>query len=269
MKKLTDVNAFIIDMDGVLWQELTPLPGLTDFFSMLREKGIPFILATNNASLTQQQYVDKLKSMDVSVSASEILTSSMATAHYLAGHAEPESTRLFVIGEKGLKQPLLDKGFSITDTFDKEQPADYVICGLDRDLNWEILTNASLHLNAGAGLIATNADTSLPTKQGRVLGNGAIIAALESASQKKATAIGKPEATMYHQAIKRLNVSHDKTIAIGDRLNTDILGAVKADIRSILVLSGISSKEDLKSINYQPTWIMQGIQEITHALQID
>jgi 4-nitrophenyl phosphatase len=269
MQPITDVNAFIIDMDGVLWEEMTPLPGLTDFFILLREKTISFILATNNASLTQQQYVDKLKLMGVSVSAKEILTSSMATAYYLSEHVEPESTRLFVIGEKGLRQPLIDKGFAITDSFDKKQPADFVICGLDRHLNWEKLTNASLHLNAGARLVATNADTSLPTEQGRVLGNGAILAALESASQQKAEVIGKPEATMYHQAIKILNVSHDRTIAIGDRLNTDILGAINTGIRSIMVLTGISSREDLKSIDYQPTWVMQGIQEITHALRID
>ena len=269
MQAITDVNAFIIDMDGVLWKELTPMPGLTEFFSTLRAKSIPFILATNNASLTQQQYVDKFKSMGVSITTDEVLTSSMATALHLSEQVEPKSTRLFVIGEEGLRAPLTDKGFTVVDTFEKNQPADFVICGLDRQLNWDKFVNASLHLNAGANLIATNADTSLPTDRGRIPGVGAILAGLETATNKKPDVIGKPEPTMYHLAIKILNVSPDKTIAIGDRLNTDILGACNAGIHSILVLSGISCEEDLKSIDYQPTWIMQGIQEITHALQTD
>jgi len=271
MQPLTNIKALIIDMDGVLWEGLDPLPGLCNFFITLRKNDTPFILATNNASLTQQQYVAKLAKMGVSVSADEVLTSSMATAHYLSDQTVASNTTLFVIGEEGLHQPLKEKGFKIIDSesYSESNTADFVVCGLDRELTWKKLATACLHLNAGAQFIATNADTSLPTEQGPVAGNGAILAALEAASKISPTVIGKPGATMYQQAIKTLNTSLENTVAIGDRLDTDILGAVNTGIRSIMVLSGISTEEDLKTIDYQPTWIMQDIQEITAALQID
>ncbi len=271
MQTLTDIHALIIDMDGVLWEGTRALPGLEGFFSLLRKQQLPYILATNNASLTQDQYISKLKSMGISVSADEILTSSMATAHYLSELVTPSSTHVLVIGEDGLRQPLLNKGFSIIDKpFQSTgQTADFVICGLDRQLTWDKLAEASLHICAGAKFIATNADTTLPTERGPVIGNGAILAALRAATQVTPTVIGKPEAVMYQQAIKILGVPPEKTVAIGDRLNTDILGAVNTGIRSIMVLTGISSKDDLKSIDYQPTWIMTDIQEITEALQAE
>ena len=267
MQPLSNIHALIIDMDGVLWKGSQALPGLTDFFQALRDLKIPFLLATNNASLTQDQYIDKLASMHVAVSPYEILTSSMATACYLSEQIDPKSSRVFVIGEDGLRQPLIEKGFTLIDCYQNNaEPADFVICGLDRQLIWDKLVNASLHLSAGAKFIATNADTSLPTERGTILGNGAILAALQAATQIKPTIIGKPEPIMYQQAINMLGISPDKTVAIGDRLNTDILGAVNTGIRSLMVLTGISTEADLKTIDYQPTWIMPDIQAVTKAL---
>lgn len=267
MQSLTNIQALIIDMDGVLWEGNRPLPGLKDFFKCIRKKNLPFILATNNASLTQEQYISKLEIMGVSISPSEILTSSMATAHYLSEQTIPDSSTIFVIGEQGLRLPLIKKGYTLIDSFQSDaNPVDFVICGLDRSLTWDKLADATLHINSGAKFIATNADTTLPTERGPVLGNGAILAALQSATQVSPLIIGKPEPIMYQQAIKLLNVAPEKTIAIGDRLNTDILGAVNTGIRSIMVLTGISSEEDLKSIDYQPSWIMPDLQAITKAL---
>ncbi|MCF6204136.1 MAG: HAD-IIA family hydrolase [Methylococcaceae bacterium] len=266
MNTLTNIHALIIDMDGVLWEGNRALPGLIEFFQLLRKKSLPFVLATNNASLTQEQYISKLKTMDVTVSHKEILTSSMATAHYLSEHSIPNSKRAFVIGEEGLRQPLAEQGFTLIDSFDAETSADFVICGLDRKLTWEKLANASLHLHAGAKFIGTNADTTLPTEKGPVVGNGAILAALQATTKVSPTIIGKPEPIMYQQAIKTLGVAPEDTIAIGDRLNTDILGAVNTGVRSILVLTGISSEEDLKSVDYKPTWIMPDICSVTEAL---
>ncbi len=267
MKLLTNIQALIIDMDGVLWEGSRALPGLKDFFLLLRQKSLPFVLATNNASLTQDEYVSKLKTMGVTVSHSEILTSSMATAHYLAEHSATNATRTFVIGEKGLRQPLTEQGFTLVDSYNADAPADFVICGLDRKLTWDKLADASLHLHAGAKFIATNADTTLPTERGPVIGNGGILAALQATSQISPIVIGKPEPIMYQQAIKTLDVALEDTVAIGDRLNTDILGAVNTGIRSIMVLTGISSEDDLKSIDYQPTWIMPDICAVSKALK--
>lgn len=267
MQTLTNIRALIIDMDGVLWEGNHPLPGLKEFFQLLRKKSLPFVLATNNASLTQDQYVSKLRNMGITVSSKEILTSSMATAFYLSEQPIPDSPRAYVIGEEGLRQPLTEQGFTLIDSFDADTPADFVICGLDRKLTWDKLADASLHLHSGAKFIATNADTSLPTERGPVVGNGAILAALQATTQVSPTVMGKPESIMYKQAIKTLGVAPEYTVAIGDRLNTDILGAVNTGIRSIMVLTGISSKDDLKSSDYQPTWIMPDIRAITAALK--
>ncbi len=267
MQNFTNIHALIIDMDGVLWEGNRPLAGLQAFFQYLRHHKMPFVLATNNASLTQAQYVSKFKNMGITVSDKEILTSSMATALYLSEQSSPQSNRAFVIGEEGLRAPLKEKGFTLIDAFTADNPADFVICGLDRQLTWDKLAAASLHIHAGATFIATNADTTLPTEKGPVVGNGGILAALEAATNITATSIGKPEPIMYQQAIKVLGVAPEFTVAIGDRLNTDILGAVNTGIRSIMVLTGISTEDDLKSSPYQPTWVLSDLPAITDALK--
>ncbi|KJV07813.1 HAD-IIA family hydrolase [Methylocucumis oryzae] len=273
MAILSNIRALIIDMDGVLWHGNNPLPGLVDFFQTLRQLNIRFILATNNASLTQQQYVSKLADMGVSVSPEEIMTSGIATALYLAEHEDPAKTRIFVIGEDGAKQPLLEKGFTLTDLYQLNtentpgQGADIVVCGKDQTLTWDKLATASLNIRAGAKFIGTNADTTLPTEHGITHGNGAILAALQTATGVSPTIIGKPEPIMYQQAMSLLAVPPNLTVAIGDRLETDILGAVRTGIRSLMVLTGVSTEADLQHSDYQPTWVMSDIQAVTEALK--
>lgn len=274
MNQIDNVAGLIIDMDGVLWHGNNPISGLTAFFAILREIKLPFVLATNNASLTQQQYIDKLASMGVEVTADEILTSSMATASYLNDHQPKEERRVFVIGEDGLREPLRAHGFILTDLYEVDRAdnadskgADLVVTGLDRQLTWDKLATATLNIKQGAAFFATNADTTLPTELGDVMGNGGTIAALEAVTGVKAVSIGKPEPILYQQALATLKTDLSNTIAIGDRLNTDILGAVNAGIRSILVLTGISTKQELQEVDYQPTWVMQDIEEITAVLR--
>jgi 4-nitrophenyl phosphatase len=246
---------------------------LIDFFEMLRNQDIRFILATNNASLTPEQYVTKLARMGVKVALSEILTSAMATALYLSKHTDPATTRVFVLGEDGARQPLLELGFTLTGLYEvnnsehPNQGADIVVCGKDSTLTWDKLATATLNIRAGAKFIGTNADTTLPTEYGITHGNGAILAALQVASGVEPTIIGKPEPIMYQQAIALLGSDPAETVAIGDRLETDILGAVRTGIRSLMVLTGISTEEDLLSSDYQPTWVMSDIQAVTHALR--
>jgi 4-nitrophenyl phosphatase len=272
---IDNIGGLIIDMDGVLWHGKQALPGLAAFFSLLRDKQLPFILATNNASLTQQQYIEKLAGMGVTVCADEVLTSSMATAAYLREHVSADKKRVFVIGEEGLKQPLLDYGYELTELYQVNQPdkgivndgADIVVSGLDRTLTWDKLATATLNIRAGALFYATNADTTLPTELGEVMGNGGTLAALEAATGVKPICIGKPEPVLYQQALKILGTTQHNTIAIGDRLNTDILGAVNAGMRSIMVLTGVSSEADIKAVDYQPDWVMQDLDAVTAALK--
>jgi len=274
MQPFTNIRALIIDMDGVLWHGTQPIPGLTDFFQSLRELQIRFILATNNASLTPEQYVTKLARMGVTVTQDQILTSGIATALYLSEHVNPAKTRVFVVGADGATQPLIERGFTLTGLYEVnnssdpvKKGADIVVCGKDETLTWAKLATATLNIRAGAKFIGTNADTTLPTEHGITHGNGAILAALEVATGVTPTIIGKPEPIIYQQALTLLGVDPDETVAIGDRLETDILGAVRTGIRSIMVLTGVSTEDDLKEANYQPTWVMPDIRAVTQALR--
>jgi 4-nitrophenyl phosphatase len=275
MIKIDDLAGLIIDMDGVLWHGNKPIEGLVEFFSELRSSAIPFVLATNNASLTQQQYVDKLAGMGVDIDHCQILTSSMATAHYLIQHLPADKRRVFVIGEDGLRQPLVELGFTLTDLYQVNQPAkgifdqgaDLVVSGLDRQLTWDKLATATLNINGGAQFFATNSDTTLPTELGEVMGNGGVLAALEAVTGIKPISIGKPAPILYQQALALLGTDKTNTIAIGDRLNTDILGAINAGMRSIMVLTGVSTKQDIAESDYKPTWVMDNIQQITQTLR--
>ena len=268
MQSFTDIRALIIDMDGVLWHGDRPQAGLIEFFQTLRHLKMPFVLATNNASLTAAQYVDKLAKMSVTISENEILTSGMATALFLSRRYDAEQTRAFVIGGIGARQPLLDLGFTLTDLYETkpEQSPHLVVCGLDRELSWDKLATATINIRAGAHFFGTNGDTSLPTEHGVTHGNGAILAALQTATGISPTIIGKPEPIIYRLALELLGMDMKHTVAIGDRLDTDILGAVRTGIRSVLVLSGISTEQDLLQVDYAPTWIVPDIRDITCAL---
>ena len=271
MIPFTNIRGLIIDMDGVLWHGNQAIAGLTDFFQILRQQQLRFILATNNASHTPQQYVQKLADMGVAVELNEVMTSAMATAMYLAEHMNPAETRVFVVGEDGAIQALLEQGFTLTKPYEINGPtskgADVVVCGKDHTINWDKLATATLNIRAGAMFIGTNGDNTLPTELGLIHGNGAILAALETASGVKPMIIGKPEPIMYQQAIARLGTDLSETIAIGDKLETDILGAVRTGIRSLMVLSGVSTEADLKATDYQPTWVMSDIRAVTAALE--
>ena len=271
MTAFNNFNALIIDMDGVLWHGNQPIDGLADFFQTLRDLKLRFILATNNASLTPQQYVKKLAGMGVTVELSEIMTSAMATAMYLAEQMDPAQTRVFVVGEDGAIQALQEQGFTLTAPYEinsaTSKGADVVVCGKDHTINWDKLATATLNIRAGAKFIGTNGDNTLPTELGLIHGNGAILAALTTATGISPTIIGKPEPIMYQQAIAKLGADLSKTIAIGDKLETDILGAVRTGIRSLMVLTGVSTEADLKASEYQPTWVMPDIRAVTEALK--
>lgn len=264
MDSLRNLRAFIIDMDGVLWEGNRPMPGLVEFFQTLCDRQIKFVLATNNASKTPEQYVSKLAGMGVTVARDEILTSAQAAALYLRQQSA-NGTKVYAIGEDGVRQALAELGFALAGLY--EVDAQFVVCGMDRGLSWDKLATATLNIRAGAKFIGTNPDTTLPTERGITHGNGAVLAAIQAATGVAPIIMGKPEPIMYQLAMARLGADLATTAAIGDRLETDILGAVRTGIRSVFVLSGVSSREQLAGLEYQPTWVMQNIAEVTRALK--
>lgn len=267
---LRALPAAIIDMDGVLWAGDRPLPGLAAFFDALRARQVRFVLATNNASRTPEQFVAKLASMGVAVSAAEVLTSAQATALYLreqppaANDGRRQPGRVFAIGDQGVRQALREAGFDLCELYDLT--AGTVVCGMDLGLSWDKLATATLNIRAGARFVGTNPDVTLPTERGITHGNGAILGALQIATGVAPVIVGKPEPIMFQQALRRLGTTAAETVVIGDRLETDILGAVRAGLPSLLVLSGISQPADLAAAASRPTWVLPSIVELAALL---
>jgi 4-nitrophenyl phosphatase len=264
MNSLREMRAAVIDMDGVLWEGERALPGLIEFFGALRQRQIRFVLATNNASRTPEQYVEKLARMGVTVTVADIFTSAQATALVL-GQRSPGGGHVYVIGEESLTRALTEAGFTCGGLY--ENGASYVVVGMDRGLTWDKLATATLNIRAGAMFVGTNPDLTLPTERGITHGNGAILAALQAATGIAPMVVGKPEPTMYQQALPRLGSDPAFTVAIGDRLDTDILGAVRAGLPSALVLTGVSKRADLDTLSYCPNWVLESILEITRELE--
>lgn len=253
---LHTIRHLLIDMDGVLWRGDEPMPHLQEFFAFLHQQAIDFILVTNNSSKTPQQYVDKLAHMGVDIAPGQVLTSALASAAYLVDVA-PVGARVYAIGGEGLRQALQERGFVLT-----EEGADYVVVGWDRDLTWDKLATAALLIHEGAAFIGTNPDVSYPTERGPVPGNGAQLAALEVATGVTPVVAGKPERQLYEEALRRLNASSEATAMVGDRLDTDMAGAERAGLSTVLVLSGIAGEGDLESSAVQPDVVCADIGEL-------
>jgi 4-nitrophenyl phosphatase len=254
---LHPISHLIIDMDGVLWRGDEPVEGLVEFFAFLRQQRVDFVLATNNSTRPPEQYVAKLARFGVEVPTGCVLTSAQATAAYLASLAPPE-TPVYAIGEEGVLQALKQRGFVLTD----EQAA-YVVVGWDRQLTWDKLATAALLIHAGAGFIGTNPDTNFPTERGPVPGDGAQLIALEITTGVAPTIVGKPEPRMYREALQLMGARAEDTAVIGDRLDTDVTGGVRAGLTSILVLSGIATEADVAASPVKPDLVCASIKEIT------
>jgi 4-nitrophenyl phosphatase len=262
MDDLTTTRAMIIDLDGVLWLGDMPLPGLDDFFALLRRRQIRFILVSNNATTTARTVQAKLRGMGVEVSPDEILTSSAATAVYLRD-LFPQGARIYVVGEAPLKEALTSFGFLLADRAENVQ---VVIGSLDRQVTYEMLTEASLAIRAGALFLGTNGDVTYPTERGPAPGSGALLAALQAASGRAPKIVGKPEPYVYAQALARLGVSPEATLALGDRLETDILGGQRAGLKAAIVLTGVTRREDLANSPVRPDWVFEGLPDVCRAL---
>ena len=259
-KSLADIRDLLIDMDGVLYRGMAPIPGSREFLEFAREKRIPFLLFTNNSTLTPEQYVAKLASMGIAVSMDEIFTSAQATALYLPKIVPPGSP-VFMIGEDGLRAALLESGYRLV----HGKHAAAVVVGMDRDLTYEKLRIATLAIRAGAQFIATNPDVTFPSEEGIAPGNGAALAALEVSTDTKPLMIGKPEKPIFDIALGRLGTSRDAAAMIGDRLETDILGGRNAGLMTIFVLSGVADREDLAASGLAPDWVFRDLDALRKA----
>ena len=256
---LRTLQNLIIDMDGVLYRGDEPIPGMRRFLEFLRQKEIGFILATNNATKTPQQFVEKLARMEATIYPHEVLTSALATARYLAGIAPP-GTRVFVVGQDGLQTALREKGFELV-----ENDAEYVVAGMDFSICYERLRDATLQIRAGANFIGTNPDRTFPSELGIVPGAGSIMAFLETATDVAPTIIGKPGPAMMEQALVQMGARAATTAVLGDRLETDILAGQRAGLTTLAVLSGVTDRALLAESPIKPDLVFDDVAHL-HAV---
>jgi len=234
---LASIDGVALDMDGVLWRSSQVLPGIPNFFDFLQQHGIAFAFATNNSMTSVAAYVERLRAVGIPARPEQVVTSAVATADYIS-RRYPASTPLYIIGDDGIRSALAERGFG-------EDPpnAQVVVVGLDFAATFDKFRLATLRIRAGADFIGTNGDRTFPTPEGLVPGNGALLALLETATDVAPLVIGKPERGMFDVALERLGTAPERTLMIGDRIETDIVGAQRAGWRAALVLTGVTTTE--------------------------
>ncbi|KAB8143304.1 HAD-IIA family hydrolase [Chloroflexia bacterium SDU3-3] len=247
MLNLNDFTAVVFDMDGVLYRGKQRLAGVAELLAFFEQRGVAYACATNNSTLTPQQYEQKLAAMGIAMPAEKVITSSVATRHYLEAQA-PRGTRVGMIGMDGLRDALFGDGY-----FEPDQVApSYYVVGMNFEAGYADFRQACKAIRAGAAFVGTNADATFPAEDGIIPGAGSLIALLETATEQRALVIGKPQPAMFHAAVAMLGAPPERTLTVGDRLDTDIAGASAAGLATALVMTGVTSPAALAASPLQP-----------------
>lgn len=260
MLDLATIQAVLFDMDGVLYRGQQVMPGVHTLLAFLEAQGIRYACLTNNASMSPEQYEEKLGAMGIAIPAQLVLTSALVTGHYLRS-AYPAGTRVMIVGMRGLHEALFADGYFIED----QTTPELLVQGADFELTYNKLKAATLAIRRGARYIATNPDRTFPAEEGLIPGAGAIMAAIVTATDTQPLVIGKPAPTMFLVAAEMLGVTPAQTLMIGDRLDTDIAGARAAGMCNALVLTGVSRREDLASEAIAPDMVIDGLPDLLAA----
>ncbi len=249
IEELNNIALFIFDLDGVIYRGDVLINHSNLIIKILRNKGIDVVFNTNNSTATRDMYVKKLKNFGIQTMREDIYTSAYITAQKLS-KIKPNSN-IFIVGEIGLKLELEAQGHNVFTDNSLPDEIDFVVVGLDRHLTYEKVSIAQkCILNYGAKFYATNSDATLPTKQGILPGAGVMVKAVEIATGHKPLDIfGKPQITGIELILEKYDTSPDKAVFVGDRLNTDIVAGNRAQLKTILVLTGVTNEEMLKNIS--------------------
>lgn len=241
-------DCFLFDLDGVLFRGERPVEGAAGTLDRLRDAGKCLTFVTNNSARTPEEVAAKLSGLGIAADPREVETSARATAELLS---ERRVRSAYVIGERGIREALADAGIRVVDG--DPDAVDVVVVGWDRGVDYDKLRTASLLVQRGAALVATNADASYPAPDGRWPGAGAILAAVVTTTGATAEIVGKPNTPLFSSAAVR--AGGDRPLVVGDRLETDIAGAAALGWDSLLVLSGIATLGDLSSSALHPTFV--------------
>lgn len=249
------IKGFICDMDGVIYHGNHILPGVREFIKWMQDEKKEYLFLTNNSGYTPRELNQKLARMGLDVSEEHFYTSALATAAFLKQQAPGCS--VFAIGEAGLLNALYDAGMTMNDV-----NPDFVIVGEGRTYSLDTLTKATNLVMGGAKLIGANSDVSGPIENGIAPACGALIAPIEIATGRKAYFCGKPNPLMMRTGLRKLGCHSAEAVMIGDRMDTDVISGMESGMSTVLVLSGVSTRETLGTYAYRPNMVLNGVGDI-------
>lgn len=258
MEKIMAKKGFICDMDGVIYHGERILDGVREFVNWMLDNDKKFVFLTNSPEKTPHELSMKLARMGLDISPDHFYTSALATAAFLSSQ-NPGCTA-YVIGEAALTKALYDQNIYMNDV-----NPDYVVVAETRTYNFEKIEKAIELVNKGAKLIGANPDITGPTVRGIAPATGALIAPIEIATERKAYFVGKPNPLMLRHGLKKLGCHSDEIAFIGDRMDTDIIAGIESNIDTILVLSGVTAREDIGKFPYRPKYVLDGVGDILKA----
>jgi NagD protein len=250
-----EIHSWLMDMDGVLVHEERAIPGADRFLAQLRERGTPFLVLTNNSMYTRRDLAARLRASGLDVPEESIWTSALATARFLEDQ-RPGGTA-FVIGEAGLTTALHGAGYTLT-----ERSPDYVVLGETRTYSFERITRAIRLIAGGARFIATNPDATGPTVEGPLPATGSVAALISKATGVDPYYVGKPNPLMMRSALNALDAHSETTAMVGDRMDTDVVAGLEAGLETILVLTGVTTREDAERHPYVPSRVVESVADL-------
>ena len=236
------VRGLILDMDGVIWRSNQPIGNLAFLFQQMKDAQLGVMLATNNATLSIEQYLAKLQGFGIQLEPWQIINSGQATA-YRMSQDFPQGGSVYLVGENGIATALAERGFSLSDQDDIVA----VVVGLDRNITYEKLKHATLAIRRGIPFYGTNPDPTFPAPEGLLPGAGSIITTVQTASGVAPVIAGKPFPAMFNLALERMGLKPEETLCVGDRLDTDIAGGQRVGCRTAVVLTGVSTLEEAQA----------------------
>ncbi len=260
LQALREKKGFICDMDGVIYHGNQLLPGVKEFVAWLKSENKRFLFLTNSSERSPKDLQQKMARLGVELGPEHFYTSALATASFLASQRPDGSA--FVIGEAGLLNALHDAGIAMNDV-----NPDYVVVGESRSYNMETVNRAVNLVIGGAKLIGTNPDVSGPVENGVVPATGALVAPIELAAGTKAYFVGKPNPLIMRHGLKRLGCSREESVIVGDRMDTDIVAGIEAEIETVLVLSGVTTRESMARFAYAPRNVLDNVGKIIEGIR--
>jgi NagD protein len=252
------VTHVLLDMDGVLVHEEQAIDGAAKFIAGLREYGLPFMVLTNNSIYTPRDLSARLARSGIDVPEEQIWTSALATARFLQDQ-RPGGTA-HVVGEAGLTTALHEVGYVMVET-----DPEYVVLGETRNYSFNAITQAIQLINDGARFIATNPDASGPSPSGMLPATGSVAALITKATGREPYFVGKPNPLMMRSALNAMDAHSENTVMVGDRMDTDVIAGIEAGMRTVLVLSGSTSPDDVERFPYRPWHVADSVAHLEPA----